>query len=406
MPQIPQPLNLASEPQERLQVKFHSLEDIEKHGLDKLNTPSLTGNRISRSREGDVYLKNRPIAMAAVERLANFDNGHPIYDDLAFGALPIITPENRLVLSKAYVDYMNNSYAPRDCPLEIDRKGKWTMYVDTVDPDLAPRSRSGGGVTVRRELRTLASGSPAQRPIVFLITSGPHATIIIISQDGTSVWSCGYGFQGGATQDNVISEWIRKFTKDYPNWLRSKGESMAHHLECLQGALYTFDYFTPTSEHESKIAWVALLDNSMLDRIQSFLDKTTGIIYSGTYDPTRNIYLMTPKTNVVVDYDYLEASGWLGTGFNCFTWATHILGITSHDFRPADTLSLSQELFEELEKSRQNSRNITEAVNNCQLYFLEAARFSKKGGRKTRKNKRKTKRKRCTGKKRRYRTRR
>ena len=382
--------------------------------------------------------RDKNLAMAGMESTNVIENSTPIFEDLSFlrrgkkgrapETLPKIEPEKNGILPKQYVTAMAAKYGPigsRDSTFTITNSksvprglAKWSMYINfktlsTRPPYLSPI----GPVTVKQELRDLADQQdPSERGLVYLITSNVHSTIIITNYNGTQCWTCGFGYKGSTEDDeNELTDIINKFGKNLPKgFLRDLAKKAAHHFETLQGSIYTADHVLPTGNVEAKISWVDFLSNRLLDRLQLFLDTTTGIYYNGTCelknapprppypapipppdlipvpvpDGTNVKYNMSNNAVLVLASRYNEGAGWIpmipksvssalpllpkckeGETYNCFTWASEILSVVfPFTFDPARAPVLPDVLFNKIIDSR-GDVSIIEAVAAAQKYF-------------------------------------
>jgi hypothetical protein len=153
--------------------------------------------------------------------------------------------------------------------------------------------------------------------IVFALTSSIHAILCILSNDGI-LYTVGFGYSSAPQQTKLLNA-LRQF--------QSIGQRVAHAIEEITGALYTADYLLPTNTQACKIAWVGYLTKSMCDRLQSYLDETTAIIYS-LERKASDKYFVTNNCTLTVNQKYSEASGVINrNSTNCIRWLQKILGV-------------------------------------------------------------------------------
>ena len=424
-------------------IKLIGKRDIFRMRLHRIGSASNTasqeivpifGNR--ETAKGEIE-RDKNLVMAGMESTNVIENSTPIFEDIAFvrrgkarraeERLPKIEPEKNGILSERYVRAMAAKYGligSRDSTFTITNSktvprgpAKWSMYINfkTLSTTRPPYLRPIGGVIIKQDLRKLADETdPSQKGLVYLITSNVHSTIIITNYNGTQCWTCGFGYKGSTDDDqNLLTDIINKFGKKYlPKSLQGFTKKAAHHFETLQGSIYTADHVLPTGNVESKISWVDFLSQELLDRLQLFLNTTTGIYYNGTCelenvpppypapipppDPIpvpvpdgMNVkYKMSNNAVLVLESKYNEGAGWIpmipksvsravqvlpeckeGETYNCFTWASEILSVVfPFTFDPARAPDLSEDLFNEIIDSR-GEDSITDAVAAAQKFF-------------------------------------
>lgn len=158
-------------------------------------------------------------------------------------------------------------------------------------------------IQIRNEI---ASALTTQRhrlldvPLVFLvITNIPHASIYILV--GGKLYSFGYGYYGDSGPDG-------------------------RPLEVMPGAIYSIDILMGDN-NEARIAWVGILDQATLDRMNAKFASVTQIIFSVTRNKdgesivSKQSYLLIPD----------QYSGTLAETqpayYDCLKWAMEVLGI-------------------------------------------------------------------------------
>ena len=374
--------------------------------------PSLSGRR-QRARD-NIWVENDYMATRALQEFIQGKIIKPIYTD--YGTP--IDPNTRIL----------DSYYVPDCKVN-ERTQEWSY--DT------PIRHALGGIAFDADLaRQARSDIIGERPLVFLITSEHHVTILIKTFGG-DLYSCGYGYQGAVQDDttqNFVVRSIEPFLEEKVNVVSSIHpeierrlkpiKRIPHHFEILQGAIYTPDYLLPEPTQQSKISWIDFLDENMLNRIIRFLNRAKKIKYKGiirsNFVNGEDVeeYLMN-STSIVVNEEYTESVSWLTfykffEKYNCLEWAKHILVATPQCplNRPADCISISQDDFNQLYINLNNAPELVNVVKrikrNLSNWCVETG-CSISGGKtrkKNRKNNKKNNKKTYRGKKRKHKSRR
>jgi hypothetical protein len=235
--------------------------------------------------------------------------GKEVRADMAINALqtfyhtvlPIFTYDNGLKLDKSL---------PSKLDANVSDNGDGSSYIiqtiDTADPKPQLNANIRSGLKFYQRYNH----------IVFALTSSVHAIICILSSNGI-LYTVGFGYLGAPQQTKLLNA-LRQGKRI--------GQRIAHAMEIITGALYTADYLLPKNTHACKIAWVGYLTKSMCDRLQSYLDETTSIVYS--LQNKTSSYFVTNNCTLTVNQKYSEASGVINRDTtNCIRWLQKILGV-------------------------------------------------------------------------------
>lgn len=185
---------------------------------------------------------------------------------------------------------------------------------------------------------------------IFLIASPYHAMIYILPEAG-KLYTCGFGY-ADTTKENT-----RKNNK-----LGGIMHRVDHAQEVLIGGIYTSDYMAPTTEHESRLIWSGIMNQSIIDRLNGHLSKVD--LNSDLYQKKNQKQYVLPTK-----FNYREGQGQTNNAdgpFNCFTWAKYILDAKISCFvnNPSECNSVSQDLWNNLvkETNSKGRKDIIEAM--------------------------------------------
>lgn len=197
------------------------------------------------------------------------------------------------------------------------------------------------GINIREDI--LEASKSSRKPLFFVVTSPHHAILCIIYNN--TIYSVGYGYLGDRQEDKKKHFW-----------------------EYMDGSIYSSDDSMPTREHDSSIAWVGFLTETICNNIDKYIRSATGIIYQGRV--RANKFKISTNFKLKIPYDYREASGWFPTDntFNCIEWVKHIIGenLNCGEGRPGKCDSVSQSEWDSLINSMGNNRQLYITVGNIQ----------------------------------------
>jgi hypothetical protein len=196
----------------------------------------------------------------------------------------------------------------------------------------------------------------------------------------------------------IKEQWSRISSRPLyvPKW---KWLNDAEHYLPKQGAIYSTDYLFPEPNHDARIAWVGLLTQAMVDRLDASLARTTKIgIMSSKHDVGVRAPLIIDRTYLIVPDVYIgaaDAHGYRGKFYDCFTWARAMIGLTG---LRDNTQPIQEDLVARLLAAMQRE-NMTDMRSILRDINIAAVRRSELGGGRSRdkrniKNKNKTRNKR------------
>jgi len=319
--------------------------------------------------DGTVKYKNAFVASRAIDSIATGENLSifDTYDNIKHGmSLP-------------------NKYEDDDIEEYLDDRGNERHRI-TI-PCNKPQFRS-------ELIEAVENGNP---PLVILVTSKIHAIIYIIHEGNK--YTVGYGYNGEgnpALKGNRFADKVREMNKPQTENVKNQ---IAHMIEYLRGALYTADYLIPEDDNVARISWITLLDNTIINNIQTMLNSATEIVYNVDMDDNR---MVSDQAIVNLDQNYSEGIQFTSSifgieGYNCIVWAERVLGVKGLCgciSNPTTCPSVTKDEWEAVINNLNDNENLNSIIGDIKkrlepqmcTSILRTLKL-KKGGRKTRKNK-------------------
>ena len=268
--------------------------------------------------------KLNSLEQSAAEDFKHYNRPRPKYNDMR------VTSEGKEIQADMAINALGNFYH-RALPIfeyeseiileeDLPNHLSYSKYIYTDEDGNKSTSENIHGVkpTLNRLISDQAKETDEKnRPIVFALTSVKHAILCILSEDG-NLYTVGFGYSGTDQQTKLLN--TLRMNENY-------GEDIAHHIEVINGALYTADYLLPENTMACKISWIGYLDEPICERLEEYLQQTQTIVYS-LKKTGRDKYFVRNECTLIVNQKYSESSGVINRGAtNCIRWVQQILGV-------------------------------------------------------------------------------